>query len=227
MRNSEFIRHKPCPKCGSKDNLAEYNDHEYCFGCGYTNTFGAVHRVSSVPEPQRSPLVLPDDCEPYIPTVALDWIKQYDITQAELLNNRVLWSESRSLLVFPYFGESNQTLLGWQGRYFGDNPRHPKWFTKGYIKDFIKCINLTAAREHGIVFVEDIISAIKVGRQFGACPVFGSHIPDTHPIRLNKMGVNKFYVWLDNDKHKEARTGPFFINIKLQHNLTGFKLTTF
>ena len=33
---SEFLRHEPCPKCGSKDNLARYDDgHAYCFGCEY------------------------------------------------------------------------------------------------------------------------------------------------------------------------------------------------
>lgn len=32
----KFIRHEPCPKCGSKDNLARYDDgHVYCFGCQY------------------------------------------------------------------------------------------------------------------------------------------------------------------------------------------------
>jgi twinkle protein len=33
---SEFVRHEPCPKCGSKDNLARYTDgHGFCFGCNY------------------------------------------------------------------------------------------------------------------------------------------------------------------------------------------------
>ena len=33
---SEFIGHEPCPKCGSRDNLARYDDgHGWCFGCGY------------------------------------------------------------------------------------------------------------------------------------------------------------------------------------------------
>jgi twinkle protein len=32
---SNFIRHLPCPKCRSKDNLGEYEDHFYCFGCQY------------------------------------------------------------------------------------------------------------------------------------------------------------------------------------------------
>jgi len=34
--DSTFIRHEPCPSCGSRDNLARYNDgHGYCFGCHY------------------------------------------------------------------------------------------------------------------------------------------------------------------------------------------------
>ena len=33
---SSFIRKEPCPKCGSRDNLARYSDgHAYCFGCDY------------------------------------------------------------------------------------------------------------------------------------------------------------------------------------------------
>lgn len=34
--DSEFLRHEPCPSCGSKDNLARYSDgHGHCFGCGH------------------------------------------------------------------------------------------------------------------------------------------------------------------------------------------------
>ena len=33
---SEFVKHAPCPACGSKDNLAVYSDgHGHCFGCGH------------------------------------------------------------------------------------------------------------------------------------------------------------------------------------------------
>ena len=32
-----FVRHAPCPRCGSKDNLAVYEDGScFCFGCSYT-----------------------------------------------------------------------------------------------------------------------------------------------------------------------------------------------
>ena len=38
---SRLIRHETCPECGSKDNLAIYDDHEYCFGsgCGYQKQY--------------------------------------------------------------------------------------------------------------------------------------------------------------------------------------------
>lgn len=33
---SSFLRKEPCPKCGSRDNLARYSDgHGFCFGCDY------------------------------------------------------------------------------------------------------------------------------------------------------------------------------------------------
>ena len=32
---SKYVRKTSCPECGSKDNMAIYDDgHGYCFGCG-------------------------------------------------------------------------------------------------------------------------------------------------------------------------------------------------
>jgi twinkle protein len=44
-----FLRHEPCPMCGSRDNLGRYTDHAYCFGCGY---YESSQTESSV-QPQR------------------------------------------------------------------------------------------------------------------------------------------------------------------------------
>ena len=32
-KEDKFVRHAPCNNCGSKDNLAIYSTHSYCFGC--------------------------------------------------------------------------------------------------------------------------------------------------------------------------------------------------
>ena len=45
---SKYIGKAPCPQCGSKDNLAVYDDHSYCFSedCGYYISNGKEHKVS-------------------------------------------------------------------------------------------------------------------------------------------------------------------------------------
>ena len=43
---SEFIQHEPCPECGSRDNLARYDDgHAFCFGCNYREKAGGEQKV--------------------------------------------------------------------------------------------------------------------------------------------------------------------------------------
>jgi twinkle protein len=43
---SEFLQHEPCPKCGSRDNLARYSDgHAYCFGCEHRENTGGEQTV--------------------------------------------------------------------------------------------------------------------------------------------------------------------------------------
>ena len=55
MPDSHFVRHEPCPKCGSKDNLARYSDgHAVCFtgGCvHYERADGQV--IESKPQAYR------------------------------------------------------------------------------------------------------------------------------------------------------------------------------
>ena len=54
---STFVRHEPCPSCGSSDNLARYSDgHATCFsgGCGhYEHGNGQVSQLSSNNKPTR------------------------------------------------------------------------------------------------------------------------------------------------------------------------------
>ena len=47
-RKSKFVKHEPCPQCGSKDNAARFSDgHLYCYGCD------AV--IEKSPPPERLP----------------------------------------------------------------------------------------------------------------------------------------------------------------------------
>jgi len=53
MGDGKFLKHEPCPECGSKDNLARYEDgHGFCFGCGHYehgNSDVVVERVAKKP----------------------------------------------------------------------------------------------------------------------------------------------------------------------------------
>lgn len=55
-----------------------------------------------------------------------------------------------------------------------------------------------------IVVVEDVVSAIKVGRVGTGLPLFGSHMPPDWIARLVRLRP-KVAVWLDPDKVLEAR----------------------
>lgn len=110
----------------------------------------------------------------------------------------MFWSEQRSLLIFPYYIEG--TLVGWQGRYFGTDPKHPKWFSKGKLDSFV----YTLGKESDtIVLTEDIVSAIKVSSLQKSSPIFGSVISKHRFLALTHICKNVI-IWLDPDKQKEA-----------------------
>lgn len=56
-----FLKHEPCPSCGSQDNLARYDDgHGYCFGCNYyENGDGEARQVSEEKQGLREGAYVP------------------------------------------------------------------------------------------------------------------------------------------------------------------------
>ena len=59
---SNFVTHEPCPTCGSRNNLARYNDgHGFCFGCGHWEP-GEFNVVQ--PQKQRMTFPLKGQPEP-------------------------------------------------------------------------------------------------------------------------------------------------------------------
>ena len=102
------------------------------------------------------------------------------------------------MLLFPYYG-ADDDLIAWQGRSWKEGTK--KWFTKGAVKDILHIIGEGST----IVLVEDIVSAIKVGRITAAMPLFGTTVPLETLLRLSKR-FSELVIWLDMDaKHKAAK----------------------
>ena len=193
--DSNFVRHSPCPACGSRDNLGIYSDgHKWCFGCGHYEP--AIRTLeNSRPKPQESIRDGENASPDYVPLVSTDipekplkWLKKYGISDEEIAKHGILWVPEKQSLI-----------LGTQYRYFGDNPKHPKAvsFKKGDL--------LLLEKNDTVCFVEDFISAIKVGQWVSAVPLYGSHI-DASALKWAIERFSRVCVWLDPDmKQKTAK----------------------
>jgi len=131
-----YVGHKPCPKCGSKDNNYRYPDgHEFCFGrCGYyTKVQYTKDNVCALLQERENKPALHKDVEqiPEYPEDAsfvtgkgLTWLKKYGIQDSEIKENSILWSQSQEQLIFPIYETPNSCdYIAWQARNFIPNKR--------------------------------------------------------------------------------------------------------
>lgn len=205
------VKNTTCPQCRSLgndktgDNLAVYSDgHSWCWSCGYYVSGNGILRFKSRESTERvvkHEVVLPSDSDVCYPSRALEWVGHYDLTRNDLLNHNVLWSESYKRLIFPIYGDTG--LIAYQGRYFGEEPKKPKWWGVGDLKNTFHILGKSTSQ---LVLVEDIVSAIKLSRFTMAMPLFGSHVGVTRFKRLYSLYKDtvEVSIYLDPDKRREA-----------------------
>lgn len=194
----------PYPECTHSSNgYTEYDDGGFhCFSCGKHGNGSQYHALlHPKTEVKTKGIELPEDTKITNKMLkALPWLRKYGMTDAEIDDNCMLWSEQKQYLIFPVFDETKKILM-WQARYFGDNPKHPKYITRGFKDDVMHILG--KGKSDFLVLTEDLISAIKVSRQFTAMPVWGSCLSNNMGKRLSKMYEN-VYLWLDYDKRNES-----------------------
>lgn len=113
--DSVFVRHEPCPNCGSSDALARYSDgHGHCFSCShYEHSDGtSIH----VHKPQR----LMDFSGDIIP------LKGRSILEDTCKRFNVRYDHETKTLKFPYYNSSGQ-LIAYKSR---DPDKNFKWSGK-------------------------------------------------------------------------------------------------
>lgn len=209
--SSHFVKHTPCPKCRSRDNLAVYSDgHEFCFGCGYFKP--SLKSLEALKEKLQNEgdttnvglsLSLPVGVSSDLPLHVQAWLKKYGITDSEIKHYRLCYNPKTESLVFPIWsGDRSDILVFWQERYFGKKFGVPKYITYGG-KDFELGIISNKYTKDRLVLVEDFISAIKVARFCTAAPLLGSSIS----ARTLKWTCERFKclrIWLDMDKASKS-----------------------
>ena len=230
MTTSKLLRHEACQECRKNgndrrgNNLAVYTDHVYCFACGYTRKTGFNYlkrrqkeesdrsgctEAYTVSKHTNQRPTIPSDVVLSLPSVALDWLYQYELTDREIAKHKLGWSENGILLrgepykpclVFPVYDEQGECLM-YQARYFGQkNNNVPKYVTRGNPNDIL---HILGNGGDTITIVEDLISAIKVSRYGISMPIWGSFLSNQVAMRISKQFVN-LNIWLDYDKTKEA-----------------------
>lgn len=206
-----FVRHEACPSCGSRDNLAVYDDGGgWCFGCGHivrSSISGFVKETMLVEEQTWS---LPDDLTQDFPQEVLSFIKPFELTIEELIKYEYYFSRRAGRLWRLFNTESNQRLCrpargsccSAEYRQIHSSTRGPKSRFFGS-KEEAFAVAGTEHGNHKLVLVEDSMSSLKVGRVVSSAPLFGTS------LTMNKLtGYAKDYqqvvVWLDRDKFQEA-----------------------
>ena len=116
---SKFIRHDKCPKCGSEDNLAVYDDNEHCYSveCGY-------HKVYTQRDKERKISSKDRDVTP-LSTATPMAIKERGISSSSVAKYKVAVNvnpENAIQHIYPYFDAS--------GKHIGNKVRIKPEFVK-------------------------------------------------------------------------------------------------
>jgi hypothetical protein len=210
---SFFVRNSVCPKCRARgadrqgNNLAEYSDgHKWCWSCHYYEHGDKSLRSlfkdkESMPVRVDSSVELPADTrlltEAGLSSEPLLWLVSYGITVDEMNRLKFMWSEERKWLMFPVLTHKGE-VLAFQARIFGKGPKyynspnlHKHLVMEGW--------SFYADDTYNICVVEDMISAIKVGRVMPSMCLFGSALLSNH-IAMLEEACDKAIFWLDLDK---------------------------
>jgi hypothetical protein len=204
--DSRFLHHEGCPSCGSKDNVGVYSDgHKWCFGCGWkdpgTKTISAMKsKVDKLMGGQTNVDKInftPENYTYEIPLVGRQWLKKYGIMDHEIKEKKLMWNKQTSSLVFPVYSKGELKVTN--ERYFGNDPMHSKYVTRGPKNQYGVILAPHKAQSNVLIMTEDYVSAMKVSRQFLAMPLLGADIAVGTLISVSKA-TPSLRVWLDRDK---------------------------
>ena len=211
-----FVKHSPCPKCYSRDNLGHYSDGSaWCFGCGFFKSPTLSPYVyQQIDKEEELSIQLPSDVTQHYPAHALEWAK---LPITLLRKHNVHYSAQRNQLIFE-FKDANNHTLAYQARNLSPVPKGKRYFTAGDVNALLPIYTGDVPQRH-LVLVEDCLSAITLAALgHDAMPLLGSGITRQKLTRLRPF-YDLLDVWLDADMWPKAQT------IVKTAQLLGFKAT--
>jgi twinkle protein len=105
---SKLIRHDPCPKCGSTNNLAVYDDHEYCFSfdCDYIKFYDSGG-AKTIEKERGAGKVLPITT---LPSKSQPAIKDRGLDATTVNKYKVTVGDDQVEAIFPRFDEEGMHI---------------------------------------------------------------------------------------------------------------------
>lgn len=185
-----FIGFHPCPKCNSKDNLAEFKNGYHCFGCGYNKP---KRNLSVFNEQKQVKVYNGIVLENSLDLDHLKWLSRYKLTNEEMQSFKTCKTREIKGTFYPcnlliLINEPNY----WQGRNFSEGVKYLSSGEKPYIE------HRGAIKPNVLVFTEDIISAKKVARVATSVAMLGARVQKDWWQHAKKY--DRIIIWGDRDK---------------------------
>lgn len=215
----------------SKDNLAIYSDgHAYCFACGYhkaspnslTNLQSRLQRLKNESTDSSrgiSNKTFSSDStygQPYYPGIEVGipngkaklWLHRYValLRSGSSFGWQIYVDQTGEYVSFRLGSDSSERQYPsfYIRRYFGSNPKHPKWITTGS-KTAATLFLLQHSSKHISCLCEDVLSSMAINNAgFGGIPIFGTSLAPELVGYFRRRPGSTVRIWLDPDKHLTA-----------------------
>lgn len=194
--------------CGQDNSQLVSHSHKgynrYCFRCqAHQFVPHGQLRIADIERHKRERAImdarvptLPDDYTLDVPVRKMFWYLQYGIDADLAREYRIGYSEKLDRIVLPVYEEEELTALQMRAV--------DKWIKPKYLNPHGPKVSSAVFQSHtdnnGItVVVEDILSAIKVGKVAHTTSILGTNMTDARAMKIAKQNHTAI-LWLDNDK---------------------------
>lgn len=138
---------------------------------------------------------------------ARNYLNNRGLTEQEIIKYDLRYDTATSRVVFPVYNTNNE-LLGWQGRYIYDHEidKVPKAKNSPNFKKHL-CLfaeNLLDSKLDYIIITEGPIDAIKCSNLINAVATFGKIVSDVQVQKILRFKPKKIYLGLDRDAYIET-----------------------